>query len=533
LNDAIVTLSRPEANKIVKRMARHCAVKESAKIKSKVIVPLLLVTLLSFGLVGSAFAIGSPFLRKDLMLQKWIALCNNHIHWASYENIGKTVNGQNIYVFKIGTLSATRIMYDGEVHATEDSGTEVMYTFAKWLLESGDASAQHILQMTCHLFIPVVNKDVYGAKTNANGVDLNRNGVHGWGQSGSGDPSAVDYRGPSAGSEPETQALRNAWRRWQPKFYINTHHGYHFANHVSNTALELQVVSLYKQKASAMGANDPYTFSQCAAGGLLATDADMSFGVSGWLWEVLRWQDLVVIQGATNDPKVAARMLMTKVYDDAFPLLLSFAEVAAGSPSPPPTSAGTLTVASPNGGQNWVRGTAHTITWTSTGSPGANVKIELLKAGVSVGVVSSSTANDGSYGWTISSTQTLGTDYKIRITSTSITSITDSSNNNFAITASAASTIIVTTPNGGQTWARSSVHTITWTSAGSPGAYVKIELLKSGVSVGVVTSSTPNDGSHDWYISSTRAVGTDYKIRITSTSITSITDSSNNNFAIN
>jgi len=93
----------------------------------------------------------------------------------------------------------------------------------------------------------------------------------------------------------------------------------------------------------------------------------------------------------------------------------------------------TITVTSPNGGQNWVRDTVHTITWTSTGSSGANVKIELMKAGVVNKVVSSSTANDGSYSWNISSTQTLGIDYKIRITSTSITSITDSSNSNFAI----------------------------------------------------------------------------------------------------
>jgi hypothetical protein len=424
-------------------MARQRAVKDSAKTKSKVIVPLFLLALLSFSFVGSAFAIGSPFLRKDLMLQQWIALCNNHTQWASYESIGKTVNGRNIYVFKIGTPSAPRIMYDGEVHATEDSGTELMYTFAKWLLESGDALAQHILQMTYHMFIPVVNKDVYGAKTNANGVDLNRNGVYGWGQSGSSDPNAADYRGPSAGSEPETQALRNAWRRWQPKFYINTHHGYHFASHVSNTALELQVVSLYQRKASAMGANDPYTFSRGAAGGLLATDADMSFGVSGWQWEVLRWQDLVVIQRATNDPKVAARMLMAKVYDDAFPLLLSFAEVAAGSPSSSPTSAGTFTVTSPNGGESWKRGTVQTITWSKSGSPGSYVRVELLKGGVVNWVITSSTANDGSYSWTVPSTLTTGPDYKVRITSTSITSITDSSDNNFAVT---AGTLTVTTP---------------------------------------------------------------------------------------
>jgi 5-hydroxyisourate hydrolase-like protein (transthyretin family) len=189
----------------------------------------------------------------------------------------------------------------------------------------------------------------------------------------------------------------------------------------------------------------------------------------------------------------------------------------------------TLTVTTPNGGQKWIRGTTHTITWSSTGSPGANVKIELLKGGVVNRVITSSTANDGSYSWTISSTQTLGTDYKIRITSTSNTAITDSSNSNFAVV---AGTLTVTTPNGGNSWKRGTVHTITWTKSGSPGSYVKIELLKGGVVSRVITSSTLNDGSYSWTISSTQTTGTDYKIRITSTTYSSITDSSNSNFAI-
>jgi peroxiredoxin len=93
----------------------------------------------------------------------------------------------------------------------------------------------------------------------------------------------------------------------------------------------------------------------------------------------------------------------------------------------------TITVTSPNGGENWVRGTVHTITWSSFGSPGTYVKIELLKSGIVNKIIASSTANDGSYSWTIG-TGNLGTDYRIRITSTSNAAITDSSDNNFAIT---------------------------------------------------------------------------------------------------
>jgi hypothetical protein len=61
------------------------------------------------------------------------------------------------------------------------------------------------------------------------------------------------------------------------------------------------------------------------------------------------------------------------------------------------------------------------------------VKIELLKAGVLNRVISASTANDRSYSWTILSTQTIGSDYKIRITSTTNTSITDSRDANFTV----------------------------------------------------------------------------------------------------
>jgi len=189
----------------------------------------------------------------------------------------------------------------------------------------------------------------------------------------------------------------------------------------------------------------------------------------------------------------------------------------------------TLTVTSPNGGQKWIRGTTHQLTWSSSGSPVAYVKIELMKGGVLNKVIVSSTANDGSYSWTISSTQTLGTDYKIRVTSTSNSAITDSSNSNFAIV---AGTLTVTIPNGGESWKRGTTHTITWSKSGSPGSYVKIELLKSGVVNRIITSSTYNDGSYNWYIPSTQTAGTDYKIRITSTAYSSIRDSSNSNFYI-
>ncbi|NJD53817.1 MAG: hypothetical protein FIB07_13230 [Candidatus Methanoperedens sp.] len=188
-----------------------------------------------------------------------------------------------------------------------------------------------------------------------------------------------------------------------------------------------------------------------------------------------------------------------------------------------------INVISPNGGENWTRGKTQIINWTSTGSPGTYVKIELLKAGVLNSVIIASTLNDGSHSWLIPATQTPGTDYKIRITNTSNSSYTDTSDNNFTIP---APNITVTAPNAGETWRRGTTQTIKWNSSGSPGTYVKIELLKGGVLNRLIIASTVNDGSHPWLIPATLAPGTDYKVRITSTTNAAYNDTSDANFTI-
>lgn len=94
---------------------------------------------------------------------------------------------------------------------------------------------------------------------------------------------------------------------------------------------------------------------------------------------------------------------------------------------------GSLVVNIPNGGEIWSRGTTKTIKWTSIGNVGTNVKIELLKGGVVNKVIIGSTPNDGSFGWSIPAGQTVGADYKIRVTSTSNSVYKDVSNNNFKI----------------------------------------------------------------------------------------------------
>ncbi len=79
-----------------------------------------------------------------------------------------------------------------------------------------------------------------------------------------------------------------------------------------------------------------------------------------------------------------------------------------------------ITVNSPYSGVNWYAGTTHTITWNDNLSE--NVKLELYNGNGFVQTISSSTASDGSYNWTIPQALSSGS-YRIKITSTTNSSI--------------------------------------------------------------------------------------------------------------
>jgi hypothetical protein len=194
----------------------------------------------------------------------------------------------------------------------------------------------------------------------------------------------------------------------------------------------------------------------------------------------------------------------------------------------------TITVTSPNGGENWEPGNSHSITWSSSNLPGSNVGIQLYRSGVYITSISSSTTDDGSYTWSISSSQTESDYYQVKIYSTSESSISDYSDNYFTIeeTSSSGPTITVTSPNGGEDWEPGSSHSITWSSSNLPGSNVGIQLYRSGVYITSISSSTTDDGSYTWSISSSLAEHDDYQVMIYSTSESSISDYSDNYFTI-
>jgi len=185
-----------------------------------------------------------------------------------------------------------------------------------------------------------------------------------------------------------------------------------------------------------------------------------------------------------------------------------------------------ITVNSPYSGSKWYEGGTYSITW-SPKNAGSSVKIELYKSSLRVSTITSSTSNDGSYSWTIPSSLTSSSYYKIRITSTSFSNVYDDSSS-FSID---IRYITVNSPSGGGTCYKGETKTINWNSDNA-GSNVKIELYKNGKYHSTITSSTSNDGSYSWTIPTSISSSSSYKIKITSASNSNVYDYSNSYLTI-
>ena len=171
-------------------------------------------------------------------------------------SIGKTVQGQDIFAVKVTKNARVlkdgkrpAVLYGGAQHAREWITPEMVRRLMHHYLDGygSDPELTRLVDTTELWFLPVSNPDGYdytftegnrlwrknladnnsdGAITGADGVDPNRNFSVKWGYDNEGsspDPSSQTYRGPSAGSEPETKALDALFGRVGFEFYINYH----------------------------------------------------------------------------------------------------------------------------------------------------------------------------------------------------------------------------------------------------------------------------------------------------------------------
>lgn len=155
-------------------------------------------------------------------------------------SLGTTIEGRTIWAIKLSDNpnaqeSEPEVLFDGVHHAREIMTVEMLLHYARYLCENygTDPVATFLLDNRQVFFVPVVNPDgfVYNETIAPNGggmwrknrrnngicfgVDNNRNYPYQWvGGGSSTDPCNDTYRGPSAGSEAENQAMMN---------FINAH----------------------------------------------------------------------------------------------------------------------------------------------------------------------------------------------------------------------------------------------------------------------------------------------------------------------
>lgn len=183
--------------------------------------------------VEESFAAAQGFATSFPNLAQWLDVGDS---WQKTQGLG----GYDIRVLKL-TNSATggtkpRLFINSAIHAREYTTAPLVLEFARWLVNGygNNADATWIMDHhEVHLMLQAnpdgrkkaegglswrknTNTNYCGATSNSRGADLNRNFSFGWnstgGQGSSGNQCDDTYRGPTAGSEPETQALQSYLR---------------------------------------------------------------------------------------------------------------------------------------------------------------------------------------------------------------------------------------------------------------------------------------------------------------------------------
>ncbi|MCU0407258.1 MAG: immune inhibitor A [Ignavibacteriaceae bacterium] len=166
-------------------------------------------------------------------------------------SVGLSIENRQIYAVKISdnpnvNESEPQVHMNALIHAREPQAMMTIMYYMYYLLENygTDPEVTYLVNNREIYFIPCINVDGYeynrinnpggGGMWRKNrrnnggsyGVDLNRNFGYMWGYDdigSSGTPSSETYRGPSAFSEPESQAIRNYTNSKNFKTALNYH----------------------------------------------------------------------------------------------------------------------------------------------------------------------------------------------------------------------------------------------------------------------------------------------------------------------
>ena len=184
---------------------------------------------------------------------------------------------------------------------------------------------------------------------------------------------------------------------------------------------------------------------------------------------------------------------------------------------------GALTVTAPNGGEAWIVGSSHSITW-NTGGTIANVKVEYsTDAGSSWTIIAASAPNINSYAWTVP--DAISSQCRVRVSDFTDSDASDTSNANFKIRGD----LVITAPNGGEKWAVGTTKTITWTRTGSI-SNMRLEYSDNGGTTYAPIVASTTGSNYSWTVPD--AITIQALVRIYDVSDMTVTDVSDATFKI-
>ena len=176
------------------------------------------------------------------------------------------------------------------------------------------------------------------------------------------------------------------------------------------------------------------------------------------------------VSSVTPPPAVSVSTTIMPSKISVTPPTISQQTLPAGCAS---TSAPSITVLSPNGGELYTGGQQFTVKWKSCNIPSSTLlEVNIFGGNVMGFLAPNGTSNDGEETFKVGSDWSPASDYKITVGTplygfdNSALAVSDTSNNPFTISATTgASLITILSPNGGETWSSGSKQVIKWQDA--------------------------------------------------------------------
>jgi len=186
------------------------------------------------------------------------------------------------------------------------------------------------------------------------------------------------------------------------------------------------------------------------------------------------------------------------------------------------TKPNSLTLTAPPDGGIVYSGRNYDITWSSTGAV-QRVNVELYNESTLIANLSKSQLNNGLYSWAVTNSFAPGTNYYLKLVSTTNQSMYDLSGPFEIEEFKDYGDLTFTAPVGGSIFYIWKEYNITWTSIGTV-ERVNIEIHRGSTLIANLSQSQFNTGIFTWNVSNLLNPGNDYYLKIVATSNASIYD---------